>query len=319
MHRKNRQTDKMKIQKKGKYLAIFGVILFSFQFANVTNAALQMSEITPTFNIPLPINKTAKSSLVLNQVTGEVLYEENGDARHIPASLTKLVTALVALDIVPDWNARCRVSSEDQVGGVQMRFSQYYSYKLSDLLQASLVPSANDAAHAISRCSGIARDQFVVLMNEKVKQFGAFDSSFVEPTGLSEKNYTTARDFAKVANAALSTPRLRDILAKKSIYICGTSTVTNCQTLRNTNMLLGDSELSMVAGKTGFLEESGYNFASSSKDAGGHYYIVVVLGSDSKTARFQETKELWKFASAKQRYLDLLAGVGMVAGASMGF
>lgn len=298
------------------------VVVLGLSAPQFVSANLRMEDIAPsvvqTFSLPANISLTAESAVVLNQITGETLYSERGNDLRIPASLTKLVTALVALDTVPNWNAKCTLNFTDRVGGVSLLYQQGYTYTLRDLLNASLVPSSNDATHALARCSGVSLDQFLLRMNEKVKQFGAWNTNFVEPTGLSSKNRSTAEDFAKIANAAFSTSQLREILQKPTVVVCGVSLTKKCQTLKSTNQLLADNELTMVAGKTGFLDESGYNFASSVRDRNGNYYIIVVLGSKSKDARFADSKKLLKFAESRSSTaFPFGVGFGQVAGASV--
>jgi D-alanyl-D-alanine carboxypeptidase len=287
------------------FVSLFSVLLV-WGFVVFPAQALTIEEIlgngsgtivsSPVLNSNLSPKISAKSAVVLNQSTGEVLFQSNGDVPRVPASLVKLTTVLVALDTVPDWNANCYLNSSDQVGGVRLTFSKGYTYKLSDLLKSALVPSFNDAAHALARCSGISMEQFIIRMNEKVKQLGAWNTSFVEPTGLSVKNTTTALDIARIANAAFSTEKIRDITSQKSVVVCSVKPTKKCQTLRSTDELLGDQDVTVIAGKTGFLEEAGYNFTASVVDASGNYYITVVLGSTSKQARFTDSKNLWLFA-----------------------
>jgi D-alanyl-D-alanine carboxypeptidase len=224
------------------FVSLFSVLLV-WGFVVFPAQALTIEEIlgngsgtivsSPVLNSNLSPKISAKSAVVLNQSTGEVLFQSNGDVPRVPASLVKLTTVLVALDTVPDWNANCYLNSSDQVGGVRLTFSKGYTYKLSDLLKSALVPSFNDAAHALARCSGISMEQFIIRMNEKVKQLGAWNTSFVEPTGLSVKNTTTALDIARIANAAFSTEKIRDITSQKSVVVCSVKPTKKCHNFQN--------------------------------------------------------------------------------------
>lgn len=248
---------------------------------------------------------TAKSAVVLNQITGEVLYEQGSSDVRVPASLVKLTTVLVVLDTQPDWNRVCTVGQGDRVGGVQItKTGQTASYTMQSLLYATLIPSANDAATSLARCTGLGHADFLARMNAKVRDQGALSTTFVDVSGIGSANTTTASDMAKIANAAFSTDRIRAITRLQSYRLC--SVDKQCQSLRNTNQLLKDKDLVTVAGKTGTLDGA-INFAGSFKDSHGHYFIVVVLGGSTKDSRFSEAKQLVQFASQRADWSDMFS------------
>lgn len=245
---------------------------------------------------------TAKAVIVLNQVTGDVLYEQGSNDVRIPASLVKLTTVLVVLDTNPDWNKVCTVSEQDRVGGVAITKSgTSMPYTMNNLLYATLMPSANDAATALARCTGLPHAEFLARMQTKAREQGALNTTYVDASGISSANTTTATDMARIANAAFSTEKVRSITRTQSYRLC--TTTGSCQTIRSTNPLLADKQLTTVAGKTGTLDGA-INFAGSFKDAKGHYFIVVVLGGSSKESRFTEAKELVQFASTRADWSD---------------
>jgi D-alanyl-D-alanine endopeptidase (penicillin-binding protein 7) len=220
----------------------------------------------------------------------------------VPASLVKLATVLVVLDTQPDWNKACTVGQGERVGGVEItKANQTVVYTMQSLLYATLIPSANDAATALAHCSGLGHQEFLDRMNAKAREQGAVNTTYVDFSGISAANVTTATDMAKIANAAFSTERIRTITRLASYRLC--SVDKQCQSLRNTNQLLKDKDLITVAGKTGTLDGA-INFAGSFKDSHGHYFIVVVLGGSSKDSRFAEAKQLVKFASVRADWSD---------------
>ncbi len=249
---------------------------------------------------------TAKSAIVLNQVTGEVLYDQGtGDVR-VPASLVKLTTALVLLDTNLNWNKQCTVGEQDRVGGVAItKATETKTYTMNSLLYAMLLPSANDAATALARCTGLSKTEFLARMQEKVRGEGALNTSFVDFSGMSDANTTTALDMARIANAAFSTERIRSIARTQSYRLCALNNA-GCQTIRTTNQLLKDRTLTTIAGKTGTLDGA-INFAGSFRDAQGHYFIVVVLGGSTKESRFTEAKQLVEFATERANWSDKFA------------
>lgn len=235
----------------------------------------------------------AVSAVVIDQSTGEVLFSKNASESRVPASLTKLVTALVVLDTKPNMNKLCTMRPEDEVGGARINTYVGAQYKLGDLLNAALVASANNAASAVAHCIGIGDAQFVSKMNEKAQQFNATHTHFVEPTGMDPANATTAEDFARIANAALSTKKIQDIVRKKSITISTVGTLPKkTHYLKTTDLLLHDSAIRPLGGKTGYLDESLYNFVGSFKNPNGRFIITVVLGSPDKQQSFADTKSL---------------------------
>lgn len=283
-----------------KYTTFF--ILLLLLLAPLSASALSVEDLKPQVDMS---SISAKSVIVLNQVTGETLYEQGSSDLRIPASLVKLTTVLVVLGTNPNWNARCTVGAQDRVGGVSItKTGESKTYTMGALLYATLLPSANDAATALARCTGLSREDFLARMQAKAAEQGAVATTFADMSGMSEQNTTTAKDMSKIANAAFSTEQIRSIAQTQSYRLCAIGGA--CQTIRSTNQLLQDKELTTIAGKTGTLEGA-INFAGSFKDAKGRYFIVVVLGGSTKESRFTEAKQLVKFATTRQDWSDLFS------------
>lgn len=235
---------------------------------------------------------TARSYLVIDKATGEVLVSSNADLNWVPASLTKLVTVLVVLDTKPNLTKSIAMSKADEVGGARIATVAGVKYKTGDLLHATLIASANNAANALARSTGLSREEFVERMNKKALELGATQSVFYEPTGIDERNITSAEDYAKIARTAFSNQQILKIAKLQTYSFRSTSHTKYVHTIKNTNKLLGDSDMQIVAGKTGYLVESRYNFVSDVKDRFGNEFIVVLMGSQNSTTQFRETKEL---------------------------
>jgi D-alanyl-D-alanine carboxypeptidase len=275
---------------------IYSLIIIVFLVSPLPVSALTMSELLSAPGGMVAgvsdYSLSAYSSVVMNQITGEVLASQNASASWVPASLSKLVTALVVLDTHPDFNTKCVVNADDEVGGARLYAIANSKYRLGDLMSATLVASANNAANAMADCTGLTRTEFVTKMNEKAIALGAKNTHFVDPSGISEFATTTALDMANIANAAFSTERVREIARQQTVWFCSASDANKCHTLTNTNKLFGDPALEVIAGKTGYLDESRYNFAASSKNAKGQYLITVVLGNPTKEDSFSNTKTI---------------------------
>ena len=162
------------------------------------------------------------------------------------------------------------------------------------MFYTSLIGSDNNAARSLVRASGLSQKDFVSAMMLKAAELGMINTVFVDPTGLSPENVSTVEDLMILATTVFKQP---DILAATSLgeYYLAIRNTGSRRRIPSTNKLL-DSFLTVEAGKTGFIDESGYNLVSKIKDTG-HSIIVIVLGSAEEVDRFQESKALawWAF------------------------
>ncbi len=250
---------------------------------------------------------TAESYLVIDSTNGKVLMQKDIQKTWTPASLTKLITALVVLDKNPKLQGNVTIKKADEVGGARIATKPGVSYKVKDLFFAMLVASANNATNALARSTGLSSEEFVAKMNEKAKVLGAINTVFVEPTGISEKNVSTVEDYAKIAQKAF---------ASQTILLAGKTAEYNFRAinnkrylhkLKNTNKLLKDGEMEIIAGKTGYLDESKYNFTALVKDQFNQSAIIVLFGAKDPSAQFRETKQL-TFLSGLVKQLNFLGG-----------
>ncbi len=213
---------------------------------------------------------SARSYLVMDKTTGQILVSKEPDLLWPPASLAKLVTVMVALDAKPKLTKAVAMKKADEVGGARLATKSGVAYRVKDLLYATLVASANNAANALARSTGFSQAEFVEKMNQKAKALGAKNTIFFEPSGISEKNQTTVSDFSKIAKAAFENPLIAAAAATSAYSFRATNNKKYFHKLKNTNKLLGDAELADIKGKTGYLEESMHNFAAVAKDSGGN-------------------------------------------------
>lgn len=233
---------------------------------------------------------SSRSAIVIDAQTGFVLFEKNPNLRHLPASTTKLMTALVVLE-------NCDPQTEVTVGeiqkeGTKMGLLEGDIVKVEALLQGLLISSANDAAYALASACAPAGGKFIQAMNEKAKDLGMTNTHFQNPAGLDDPNqYSTAADLAKLAKVAVGSPSIAKIVTTKSTVV---TDVAGKKTyfLENVNKLLG--VVNGVEGiKTGKTEGS-LEILISKTTREDHSIIVVVLGSRD---RFGESKEMidWAF------------------------
>lgn len=289
-----------------KFFGLLSFVFLFYVFSPQTAHALTIVEMLQGSQDTA--NFTAKSYVVTDSQTGQVLLSKNAGQVWVPASITKLVTALVVLDAKINLKKVVAMTAEDQViggcssGGACISTKPGVKYKLQDLLYAALVASANNAANAVSRSAGLSQNDFVIKMNAKVKELGALNTVFVEPTGMSPNNKTTAEDYVKIITAAFNDPVLKNILKTQKYSFRSTNNSRYSHSIKSTNKLLADPDITMLGGKTGYLDESQYNFVSIAKDKMNNQFSVVVFGSKNGTTQFAETKELINLASAMKSF-----------------
>ena len=242
------------------------------------------------------------AAIVIDERSGEVLYEYHADDSRTAASLTKLMGALVFMDHRPDWNKVVDIRAADEVGGGRLRVASGSTLRVIDLLYSSITASANNAAVALARITGIGQTNFVKEMNKKAAALGLTKSHFVDSSGMDPKNTTTARDMAKLAMTAYSVDAIRKV-ATTSSYTFKVRNTGETHKIKNTNDILTSSAYDgfyVTGGKTGFLYESMYNLAvrvrPASDKASTRQLMVVVLGSQTREASFKSGAALADWA-----------------------
>ncbi len=239
---------------------------------------------------------SAFSAYVTDMETFTPILSFNQKEKMYPASTTKIITALVALDVMKpdDIIEVTRIKNEGQTMGL----IQNERITLENLLYGILVHSGNDAAYAIADAYGY--DAFVTLMNNKAAALGMKDSHFVNPAGLDDQNqYSTAFDLTIASRELLIHPFLKKIVGTKEITISDVD-YQIFHKLSNVNKLLG--EIQGIGGlKTGYTEFAGENLVSLYKKDG-HEYIIVILKSQD---RFADTRILVDWIKSTVKYTSI--------------
>ncbi|MBP9762934.1 D-alanyl-D-alanine carboxypeptidase [Patescibacteria group bacterium] len=251
----------------------------------------------------LPADNEFAAAVVMLPKTHQMLYSFKPNKAHTAASLTKLPSAMVFLKNPGAWERLITLSKVDEVGGGRLRVNVGTKIPLRDLFYASITASANNAAMALVRAAGVSMKTYLVRMNQTVKALGANNSTFYDASGMDARNTTTAHDMALIAEAAFRTPEIRRA-ATVETYPVRIASAGQVRTIKNTNPLLAPGTgVWVMGGKTGYLEESMYNFvgqfrperADGSPELGKDV-IVVVLGAPTKEAQFQTAKRLAQWA-----------------------
>ncbi|MDA9210671.1 serine hydrolase [Methylophilaceae bacterium] len=231
-------------------------------------------------------------AIVVNQNTGEVIYEKKSDVKASIASLTKLMTAMVVLDSGMDLNKKIKITKAD-IDRVKRTTSRLpIGSKLSryELLKAALISSDNRAAFALSRSYPSGRKGFINAMNVKAIQLGMQNSQFRDPTGLDKRNISTAKDLLKLVRAAYQYSVIRKLTTSPSESI-KIGKKKNSIGFNNTNPLVRRGIWNIGLSKTGFIREAGRCLVLQTV-IDGEPIIIVLLNSYGKLTRFADVKRI---------------------------
>ncbi len=251
-----------------------------------------------------PLVLGSSVAYVVDQDTGEELVVKNADVALPIASVTKLMTALVIAESGVSLNEKIRITREDYVRCyARSRLSNGMVMTRGSVLKAALVASDNRAAHALARTFPGGKKAFVEKMNEKAAELGMKDSFFADPTGLDNQNHSTARDLAKLVDAASGYKELRtaSTLPHASLQ-AGRRTLQ----FSTTNRLIGDPSWKIGIQKTGFTTAAGRCMVVQS-DVGDRHLVMVVLDSPNNTQRAADMRTMRDFVAAEPAFNEAFA------------
>lgn len=279
--------------------------LFGFVFFI---AATLITCVNPAFALPPKEAKCdlsssqlihAKAAIVVD-TNGSVIYAKNQDVKLPPASTTKLITAMVALDKL-DPEAKVRITSfASKTHSSQPRLRANEELTVSDLLHLALMKSVNSAAVALAEESAGSEEAFVELMNEKAITIGAVNTRFVNASGLPNPNngmqYTTVYDLTLILSEALKYPIIKEIIGKKECVIVTPG--GRSMRLRSTDKLLW-AEDNIIGGKTGYTRNAQHCFVGAFQTDDGPIFTAV-LGTKSRNRLWKSTELLYSLRSEPQ-------------------
>ena len=245
----------------------------------------------------------AQSALLMDMASGRVLYSKNLDERVYPASTTKIMTAILALEmgnmddtVTATYDALKSITLEDSHMGILTG----EELTLDQLVKGMLVYSANDAANVIAEYISGSTDKFAELMNKEAQALGATQSHFVNPHGLPDDNhYTTAYDLYLIFNAAIKDDRFVNYISTKK-YTTSYTDASGAQVDQvwvNTNGYLKGTydmpeNVTVIGGKTGTTEAAGSCLVLYSESQDKKPYISIVLKGNSKKELYTLMTEL---------------------------
>ena len=260
-----------------------------YVFSNNASSSISTSVQSPVFNL------ASKSQILMEPVSGKIIYANNENEKIYPASTTKIMTLLLLMENIDSG----KIKYEDKItcstnasglGGSQIWFKENETLSVDDVLKAICVVSANDVTVAIAEHIGGNEENFVKLMNERAKELGMNNTNFVNSHGLHDENhYTTAMDIALMSKELINNHP--NIFKYTSIWM--DSLRDGTFGLSNTNKLVKYYE-GGIGLKTGYTPESLYNLSGVAK-RDNTMFLSVITGAPSSDIRLAETKQLLDF------------------------
>ncbi len=300
---------------KKLYKHILAIILIATAFISVFST-YTYAETTVVW--PSEPTIEAETGLLIDADTGAVLYEKNADQKVYPASTTKIVTAMVAIEN-GDLNGTITISSTaldlqedastvDSVEGEEMPFM--------DALYALLLRSGNEVANAFAEEIAGSIDAFAEMMNEYVESLGCTDTHFVNPTGLHDDNhYTTARDMVTITTAAIENEIFAEVWST-AYYEMPATNKSDVRKMYNRHlMLLSTSSYyysSAVGGKTGHTEEAGYTLVTHA--VSGELSLIGAVFNSSQYGVYTDTSALFDYAFGNFEKVSINDVLGTASG-----
>lgn len=300
MHLINRYT-----KRRSRLLSMFGLLLCFTVLCTLCSPAVAYAEdssavTAETFHWPAGPQLTAEGAVLMDAETGAILYEKNAEMRLYPASTTKLMTALLALE-----NAALGETvtvSHNAVYDIDVDSSRIWvdegeELSMEDSLYALMLPSANDLAYAIAEHIGGTKEGFAEMMNARAKELGCVNTHFMNPHGLDEdEHYTCPADLARITRPLLKNSSFIKISGSKNYQIPPTNLCKDSRWVLNTHLMIRGAQPydGVIAGKTGHTDLAGANLVTCAK-RGTMTLIAVIMKAPDDTALYNETAALLNY------------------------
>lgn len=246
-----------------------------------------------------PLSVSASSSVIMDGETDDILWQSGADDKRPIASITKLMSALVFLDSVPDWSKNYKLKKSDIRVGGRSYIYEGEEVTTGNLFHLALVASDNTAVIALASSLGLSEDEFVVKMNQKAKDIGLKNTSFIDATGLSN-NISTVKDVVILAKKSLIRKNIREaVLKQKYEFKTLSGRLVSVQSTDDLLTNFPKNGSTLVGGKTGYTYEAGYCFVGGFVNDDGRQIFTAVLGTPTDYSRFHEAKKMadWAFAN----------------------
>ncbi|XOU94995.1 MAG: RlpA-like double-psi beta-barrel domain-containing protein [Candidatus Kerfeldbacteria bacterium] len=277
----------------GDGIKVLGVETYSFDEHDDSTHVAPVPQVESGVPEPHPQSTAA---IAIDEKTNKILYSKNYDTVLPIASLTKLMTASVFLDTGTSFDKVVTYLAEDDAVGSRLRINNGETLTVKDLFYTTLVGSANNAANALARSTGLSTEEFVQKMNDKAQAWGLTHTKFAGVSGLNTNNVSTVYEIALMAKYILNDFRMLQGTTT-TVYSFRTINTDEAHTIKSsakgvTNGTI-DSSLFITGMKTGYLDEAGYCFMlKASRGSGEGNVISVILGANDSNMRYNETNDL---------------------------
>ena len=295
------------------FIAVFIVSCFCTNYVNADNILSTERNLKEK---DIFRNITAPNLILAETNTGRILYERAADEKIYPASLTKLMTAILVVEnceldeiVTVSENAILSVPT----GYVNSNLQVGEELTVEDLLYVMLIPSANDAANALAEHVGGNIESFSTMMNSRAKELGCTGSNFTNPSGLhEEEHYTTTRDLMLISQKAISYELIEKVVGRTSYTLPSTNKYTGEKRIfTTTNYMIRESLKRYycdycIGGKTGYTGEA-KNCVVEFIKKDGIELLAIVMGENAKVKgqKFLDTKEMFEYVFKNYDNIDV--------------
>lgn len=279
---------------------MFGIALCIALFTGLFSPVAAKAAETDLFQWPAGPQLSSEGAVLIEAETGAVLFEKNGTKQFYPASTTKLMTALLALE--NSALGETVTVSHDAVYDIDVDSSRIWvdvgeKLSMEDSLYALMLPSANDLAYAIAEHIGGTKADFADMMNKRAEALGCVNTHFMNPHGLDEDNhYTCPLDLALITRPLVKNSTFVKISGSKNHKIPATNLCAEDRWILNTHLMIRGTYTydGVIAGKTGHTDLAGANLVTCAK-RGNMTLIAVIMKAPDDTALYNDTTTLLNY------------------------
>lgn len=256
------------------------------------------------------LNLSSDKYILYNMNDDNVLIEHNSDEKTQIASLTKIMTTIVAIENVKDYNKKITITKEMfndvawDVATAGYKVGDKVTY--NDLFYGAILPSGADAVNALAYTVFGNYDDFIKKMNEKAKQLGLKNTKFSNPIGLyDENNYSSAKDVSTLLIYALKNTKFKEIFTTKNYT--STNGVKMKSTIESYNSKNGNADLNYITGaKTGYIKKAGYCLATTAEIDGIEYLLVTLNAYSTGAPHIKDAVKTYKYYSENYSYKNIV-------------
>lgn len=254
------------------------------------------------------VNVTSEKYILYNMNDKKIIDEKNSHEETSIASLTKIMTVIVAIENINDYNQKVIITDDmlkDIAWDVAVTgFKKGEEVTYNDLLYAAILNSGADAVNALAISTKGNKDDFIKLMNDKVQELNLKNTRFANVVGLYDKNnYSSAYDMAQILMYALKNPKFKEVYETKEYNLSNGKTVKSTLSNYGKNSNL---DLNYIMGaKTGYIHAAGYCLATTA-NIDGVEYLLITLNAHSRNKHIYDTDKIYKYFSSNYGYKNIV-------------